>query len=129
MLAVDTNILIRFFTYDEPSQAARAMALLRSNEIWISKTVLLETEWVLRRSYGFPRERLIDVLRQLARSTNVFLEEPLNVWQALDWFAAGFDFADALHVASSGKSERFVTFDEKLVRRAKGRANVEVTRI
>ena len=129
MLAVDTNILVRFLTYDEPTQAARATALLRSNEIWVSKTVLLETEWVLRRSYGFPPERVLGVLRDLSRTANIFLEDPPGVWQALEWFAAGFDFADAMHVASAASSRRFVTFDEKLIRRAKGRTAVDVTRV
>lgn len=129
MLSVDTNILIRFITRDHASQTARAAALMRNEEVWISRTVFLETEWVLRSLYDFAPRDIEDALRRLAGMENVQLEEPLVVKQALDLFAGGFDFADALHVASSGESERFVTFDEKLARRAKGRTAVEVTRI
>ena len=66
MLAVDTNILARAITQDHPEQTARAATLLRSQEIWISKTVILELEWVLRRSYGFGKSRTLAALRSLA---------------------------------------------------------------
>jgi len=54
MIAVDTNVLVRFLVRDDAKQAARAAALIQANEIWVCKTVLLETEWVLRSLYGFP---------------------------------------------------------------------------
>jgi predicted nucleic acid-binding protein len=50
---------------------------------------------------------------------NVKLEEPLQVAKAFEWTAAGIDFADALHLASSPEAGRFVTFDIKLAKRAK----------
>jgi len=46
------------------------------------------------------------------------MEDPLSVQQALSWFAAGPDFADALHLASRGSSEAFVTFDANFRKRA-----------
>ncbi len=39
------NVLVRFLVRDNAKQAARAASLIRAGEIWISKTVLLETEW------------------------------------------------------------------------------------
>ena len=48
MLAVDTNLVVRLLTNDEPAQAKRAAAAFAANEIYIAKSVLLETEWVLR---------------------------------------------------------------------------------
>ncbi len=129
MLSVDTNILVRFITHDEPRQTAAAIKLMGTADVWISKTVLLETEWVLRSGYGFNPGLVSEALRRLAGMANVVLEEPLVVAEALDLFAAGLDFADALHVASSGDAKRFVTFDTKLARRAKGKTRVEVTPI
>jgi len=129
VLSVDTNVLVRFFTRDDPGQAPRAAAVILNDDVWIPKTVLLETEWVLRTSYAFPSERVAAVLRDLIAADNVRVEEPLVVAQALDLFSAGLDFADALHLASSAQADRFVTFDEKLVRRAKGRTTCPVTRI
>ncbi len=118
MVAVDTNILVRFFTQDEPRQVSRAAALLKGQEVWIAKSVLLEAEWVLRSLYGFPPERVAAALRALAGLSNVRLEDPLGVTKAIDWFSHGIDFADALHLASCGEADRFVTFDKKLSKRA-----------
>ena len=65
MIAVDSNVLVRFLVLDDAKQAARAAALIRANEIWVSKTVLLETEWVLRSLYGFSPES-----QQVARTAD-----------------------------------------------------------
>jgi len=116
MIAVDTNVLVRFLVRDNAKQAARAAELIRGNEIWISKTVLLETEWVLRSLYGFSPERLAGALRALAGLGTIFLEDEAAVAKALDWFKEGLDFADALHLASAGNATRFATFDRKLAR-------------
>jgi predicted nucleic-acid-binding protein len=119
MVAVDTNVLVRLLTRDDPPQALRADALFRSEEVWIAKTVLLETEWVLRSLYGFEAEPVLDVLRALAALPNVHLEDPAVVVQAFEGRAHGFDFSDALHLASRGMAQSFVTFDKDLVRQAR----------
>ena len=119
MLAVDTNILVRLFADDDPDQAARAAALVRDNSIWIPKTVLLETEWVLRRVYGYDRDRVAEALARLAGYKNIQFEDEGAVMAALELMAAQLDFADALHVASSSQASTFVTFDEQLAKRSK----------
>ena len=53
MIAVDTNVLVRLLTGDDLKQAAAARSLFAAGPIWIAKTVLLETAWVLRSLYGF----------------------------------------------------------------------------
>jgi predicted nucleic-acid-binding protein len=58
MLAVDTNVLVRLLTGDEPKQAAAARALFAAEPIWIAKTVFLETGWVLRRPVRLFRQSL-----------------------------------------------------------------------
>ena len=127
MLAVDTNILVRFLTRDEPKAVVRVNTLLRTQQVWIPKTVLLETEWVLRTAYGYERDRLLQAFRGLVGLTNVHLEDALAVSQAMDWLASGLEFADALHLASCGEAEGFVTFDKALVRQAKALAPIEVS--
>jgi predicted nucleic-acid-binding protein len=119
MLAVDTNVVVRFLTRDDARQTARAEELLRSEQILISKTVLLETEWVLRYSYGFDREAIETVVRGVAGLPTVHFEDMATVARALDWFAAGMDFADALHLAGSSSADGFATFDKKLVSTAR----------
>jgi predicted nucleic-acid-binding protein len=125
MIAVDTNVLVRFLVRDDAKQAARAAALIQANEIWVCKTVLLETEWVLRSLYGFSPESLAGALRSLAGLRTVFLEDELAVAKALDWLQEGLDFADALHLASAGNARRFATFDRKLARQARSTTTLE----
>ena len=114
MLAVDTNVLVRFVARDDAEQTRRADEIFRENRIWIAKTVLLETEWVLRRRYLLRTTMIERAFRGLGGVLTVELEDAPAVAQALDWFAAGMDFADALHVASAGNARAFATFDRKL---------------
>jgi predicted nucleic-acid-binding protein len=125
MIAVDTNVVVRFLVRDDPKQAARAAELIRDNQIWISKTVLLETEWVLRSLYRFSPQSLGRALRALAGLEKVFLEDEIAVAKALEWFQEGLDFADALHLASAGTANQFATFDGKLARQARRTTTIE----
>lgn len=119
MIAVDTNVVVRYLARDDSAQTAHATRLLRTERILLLKTVLLESEWVLRSLYGFDRNATLDALRGLAGLPSVRVEDEPAVAQALDWFAAGMDFADALHLAGAAGAERFATFDRKLAASAK----------
>ena len=55
MLAVDTNIIVRYLTADDLEQFPRARALIHGADIFVCTTVLMDTEWVLRRGYRFSR--------------------------------------------------------------------------
>jgi predicted nucleic-acid-binding protein len=114
MHAVDTNVLVRLLTADDVEQTKRAAALFRKAAVYIPKTVLLETEWVLRRLYRLERKAVVSAFRKVSGLANVEIEHPLVVAQALQWCDGGMDFADALHLASSHASEKFATFDAQL---------------
>ncbi len=118
MLAVDTNVIVRIVTNDDPEQARRAVALFERERIFIAKTVLLEVEWVLRFSYQLPREVIAPTLRKVIGLPPVAVEDPDEVFIALDGYEQGLDFADALHLASSGSADGFATFDQKMAKRA-----------
>ncbi len=118
MGAVDTNVVIRLLTLDDENQAARAKRLFATHKIFLPKTVLLETEWVLRRLYHFPHGAVITALRGLAALENLQSEDPDAARVALDWADQGIDFADAIHLASSLSAERFATFHKRLKNRA-----------
>ena len=118
MHAVDTNVLMRLLTGDDAAQARRATALFKNESIFIPKTALLETEWVLRRLYRLERSTVGSAFRKVSGLSNVELEQPLVVAQALQWCDGGMDFADALHLASSHAASKFSTFDEKLKKAA-----------
>ena len=118
MHAVDTNVLVRFLTGDDPEQSQRALAIFRHHSVWIAKTVLLETEWVLRSLYKFEAPRVANAIERLLGLPNAVAEDSPAVRNALNWFSEGLDFADALHLASRGSADTFATFDERLQKRA-----------
>lgn len=118
MISVDTNIIVRLLTKDDPVQFDRAKALFEKEQILIATTVLLESEWVLRYAYKFPPIRIADAFESLFGLSNVTLQEPNIISDALGWHRQGLDFADAIHLAKSQEQESFVTFDKKLIRTA-----------
>ncbi|QMW23147.1 type II toxin-antitoxin system VapC family toxin [Sandaracinobacteroides saxicola] len=118
MRAIDTNVIVRYITGDEPDQAAAARAALSAGQIFISTTVLLESEWVLRSAYGFAPAAVIAALRKLAGLPGVTLEDPALAARALDWSSRGMDFADALHLGSASHCTGFLSFDQRLARHA-----------
>jgi predicted nucleic-acid-binding protein len=118
MIAIDTSILVRLVTRDDDAQAKRAAALFEREQIYVGKTVLLETEWVLRFSYELSRPVILNALKNSVGLPQVTVEDSPAVAEALDLFETGMDFADALHLASSREAAHFVTFDERLKKRA-----------
>jgi len=118
MIAVDTNLLVRILTNDDPIQARRALKILKNDEIFIPKTVLLETEWVLRHAYEIGRSNIIIGFQKLIGLPNVNVEDPDGIYQAISWYENKFDFADALHLASSRRCISFATFDSSFIKQA-----------
>jgi predicted nucleic-acid-binding protein len=117
MIAIDTNVLVRLFINDDEKQAKYAVKLFKSNSILISKTVLLETEWVLRFCYKLDNNTILNCYKNLFGAESVTIEDLANVKLAIELFADGFEFADALHFASSIDAKTFATFDKKLKNR------------
>lgn len=126
MLALDTNIIVRYLTADDPEQFAKADALTRFEDVYVCTTVLLETEWVLRRGYRFSRDRIIAALTAFAGLPRVTLEDPALAAKALEWMRSGLDFADALHLAKAEGCEAFVSFDERFAAVANALSEVKV---
>ncbi len=122
MIAADTNIVVRLLTGDDPEQAARARRLFETETVFLPKTVMLETEWVLRRLYRKDAGAIIDALLGLASLPNTRCEDETAILQALAWNRQGLDFADALHLASSRIATGFTTFDRALIQRAPSKA-------
>jgi predicted nucleic-acid-binding protein len=118
MISVDTNVLVRLLTEDDHNQTERAARLFAENEIFIPKTVMLETEWVLRHAYGIDKKGILRAFQRLMGLANVKLEDPQAVSAAVLWYGDGLDLADALHLGSSGNAEGFATFDRSLFQKA-----------
>lgn len=119
MIALDTNVIVRVVTADDPEQLALALEVLQTGDLWVCKTVLLETEWVLRYTYKLPQVTILEALRRLLGLRDLQVEDRGAVLQALSLFEEKMDFADALHLASSSRAESFATFDRTLAGRAK----------
>jgi predicted nucleic-acid-binding protein len=118
VIAIDTNVLVRLLVSDDAAQTRRASALFDREEIGIATTVLLETEWVLRAAYRIPAPRIEQMLRAVLGLPMVSTQMPQAVAAALDAFAKGLDFADALHLFAGDKVEAFYSFDSRLRQRA-----------
>ena len=119
MTAVDTNVLVRLLTGDDPKQAAAAQSLFASESIWIAKTVLLETGWVLRSLYGFEESAIRDALTKLLGLKNVRMEDESALVAALALTADGIELAEAMHLNSRPLGAAFVSFDKSFVLRAR----------
>ena len=126
MRAVDTNVVVRFLTGDDPAQASRAKAVIDAGDVFVGTTVLLETEWVLRSVYGFPREDVARALGALAGLPGVSVESPVLLGEALQRTVSGMDFADALHLGAAERCEAMLTFDRRFIEAARD-AGVSVT--
>ena len=111
-IALDTNLLVRLLTNDDPQQAGRVAELIdASPACFVPITVVLELEWVLRGAYRLPRQAIISALRALLQIRQLHLEQEEQVVQALDWYAQGLDFADALHLLRSEGCSALISFD------------------
>ena len=119
MIAVDTNIPIRLLTRHNEAQYKKSHALFNRNQIFIPITVLQEAEWVLRYTYDFFPEEINFAFRKVLGMKNAQTSHPFAVLKALDWHMDGADFSDALHLAQCESTNSFLTFDKKLIRRAK----------
>lgn len=119
MHAIDTNVMVRYVTNDDPVQSPTARRFVDTHQVRVTWTVMLEAEWVLRSAYKLPRERILRVMRQFAGLPTVSIDDAERFAMALEWFAQGMDFADAMHMAGCDDDETLATFDRRLVTAAR----------
>jgi PIN domain. len=118
MIAFDTNLLVRAVVADEPAQVAIVRDLVMQDTVFISRTVLLETEWVLRAVYKKSRTDMLKFFRALLEIDSTEIEDSSAVGLALDWYTLGADFADAMHLAVCGSAVMH-TFDKGFCKAAR----------
>ena len=133
MIALDTNILARFYVDDpaDPESARqRPIAhrlLTESPHVFVPMSVVLELEWVLRAFYGFAAKDFVRVVNHLLGLPNVTVEEWPRIADALAWHTEGLDFADALHLLASRHCTEFMSFDDRRFARRAKRMGVKPT--
>jgi predicted nucleic-acid-binding protein len=121
MIAIDTNILIRFLVGDDRKQMAQASELLerysKDSRIFINQIVLCEVVWVLLGAYKFSKDEVAKTIENLLMTEAFEIESRQEIWDALlDYRAASSDFADCLigrKNKSNGCSSTF-SFDKSL---------------
>ncbi len=113
MRAVDTNIIARYVTADDPVQTPLATAVL-ATPCYVSDTVLLESAWLLGSRYRIPRARLAAILFDLVHLPTVTVSDSELILWAIGQFAAGADFADMMHMLSGRYTDSFVSFENNL---------------
>jgi len=114
MLALDTNVIVRYIAQDDPVQSKAATRVFEKlisdeNHGFITAIALCETLWVLARAYGQPRVKLAEVIEALLKADNLELEHRDLVWSAREDFLRGkADFSDYL-IARIGKAQGAAT--------------------
>ncbi len=126
MIALDTNILVRYIVHDDTTQAAAATRLIdrectSTSPGWIDAVVLCEVVWVLESAYDYTRNVVAEVLRTLLTSAELRVESAEIAWAALRAYQGGTaDYADCLIGLRNAQvgCDATMTFDKKAARMA-----------
>ena len=121
MPALDTNVLVRYVVQDDDTQLASARRLIRKcvsegHTLFVPVTVALELEWVLRASFGYAKDEVMDVLSSLFSAAELSFESERALEVALQLYRTGpADFADCLHIALAAQAGELPlwTFDKR----------------
>ena len=125
MIGLDTNVVVRYVTQDDPKQSPKATRLIESLTPeapgYVSQVVVIELVWVLDSCYQASREDISRVLETLLRTKEIVVESAALIWKAVRAYRSGSaDFADlliALGAAEAG-SEATLSFDRGAVKHA-----------
>jgi predicted nucleic-acid-binding protein len=124
MIALDTNVLMRFLVEDDKAQSARAArfvakAIARDDPLFISDVVMCETVWLLVAAYQVPRQEIGETLGRLLMAAHLRYADVDRLSRALNAFLTGKgDFADYLirEEARAAGCEQVATFDRVLLK-------------
>jgi predicted nucleic-acid-binding protein len=123
VIALDTNVLVRFLVQDDPAQAQLATNIIDQltddARGFVSREVLIELVWVLERAYRFSRAEIAVAFDGLLSATELDIEGADEVAPALELYRSdGFGFADLMIAAAAKRfgAVELVTFDRKAAR-------------
>lgn len=123
MIAIDTNVMIRYLVGDDAAQAEAARALLErltpDDPGLLCREVVMEIAWVLERSYSFPRTQVAQALMDLTASDSLLVENADDVAAAAHHYRqGGVGFSDLMVLAAAKRAEAspLYTFDRRLAR-------------
>ncbi len=115
MIAIDTNVLLRYLLQDDHKQSPLATALILNNDsVLVTDVVLAETLWTLiGKRYRLSTDQLIDVLHALFAEPSIMFEDPQAVWGALK------DFMNASSVKVGANRKQASFADTLIINKAK----------
>jgi len=121
MPALDTNVLVRYIVEDDVAQLAAARKLIRKcvsegRTLFVPVTVTLELEWVLRASFEYAKDEVMEALSSLFSAAELSFESERALEVALQFYRSGTaDFADCLHIALAAQAGELPmwTFDKR----------------
>lgn len=119
MIAIDTNVLVRYYVDDDHAQHKKAKRFIDDNEVFINNIVILESFWVLTRVYRVSKKGIGEIFDHLKRLSNTWFENETVFARALmEYRDNNCDFADAL-IGSLNRDYGYETasFDRKAGKR------------
>ncbi|MDE2083023.1 MAG: type II toxin-antitoxin system VapC family toxin [Burkholderiales bacterium] len=124
MLALDTNVLVRYLAQDDARQSALANRLIESQLTtaergFVSLVALLETVWVMESRYGADAATVQGILTDLLETAVLEVQEGPAVRAAAALYArGGVDLHDCLIVALAAQRQaKVVSFDTRAAKR------------
>ena len=124
MIGLDSNILVRYLTQDDPIQSPKAIAIIErrlteENPGFVCIVAMAETVWVLDRAYGLAMHEIAAAIERMLQTDVLVVENEQEVFTAMIALKEGHgSFADALIVALGARvgCSRTLTFDQKALR-------------
>jgi predicted nucleic-acid-binding protein len=123
MIAIDTNVLVRFLTQDDDAQFQVAAGLIegctRDVPGYVCREVMIELVWVLERAYKYSREEIAEALLSIVTASQLSVENAQDIASVVNLYRKeGYDFADLMIRQAAQRTENRVlkTFDQKLAR-------------
>jgi predicted nucleic-acid-binding protein len=124
MIGLDTNVVVRYLTQDDPVQSQKASELIErgltiENPGFVSVVAMVETAWVLERVYGLTAQEIAAAIERMLEVDVLVVENEQEVFTAMIAVKEGrSSFADALIGALGARvgCSHTVTFDQKALR-------------
>jgi predicted nucleic-acid-binding protein len=124
MIGLDTNILVRYLTQDDPVQSAKATEILErrltlKNPGFVSLVAMVETVWVLDRAYSLTAQEIATAVERMLQVEVLVIENEQEVFSAMVALKQGRgSFPDALitELGTRAGCTRTLTFDHKAIR-------------
>jgi predicted nucleic-acid-binding protein len=125
MIALDTNVVLRFLTQDDPIQSPQATALFSGltadGPAYLCREVLIEVVWVLERAYGFSRSEIAAAIEGLLAARELVVEASERIALAIERYrqgGAGFSDKMISLAARDANCPEIYSFDRKAVTQA-----------